>query len=214
MENKQDNNQNNLNKQENFDEPNNKVDKNNVFSKIFSEKSNDIKEDKNIENNNKKTEEENALKKLEEENRKNKDDLLRVLAELENTRKRFLDENDKTSKYAISKFAEDLIPVMENFYMAFDNMKEEELNDQKKVKNFFDGIKLTQNELNSVFKKHGLTRLFPLNEKFDPNLHNAIMQEETSEMEEGQITKVMQAGYKIKDRLLRPALVAVAKAKN
>lgn len=173
--------------------------------------------DKNSSSEKKETVEEDPIlanvKKLEEENKKIKEDFLRVLAELENTRRRATEENEKTAKYAISKFAEDLIPVMENFYLAFNNIREEEINDPKKVKSFFDGIKLTQNELKKVFDKNGLERIFPVNEEFDPNFHNAITQIETSEVEEGKVAQVMQAGYKIKDRILRPALVGVAKAK-
>lgn len=173
--------------------------------------------DKNSSSEKKETVEEDPIlanvKKLEEENKKIKEDFLRVLAELENTRRRATEENEKTAKYAISKFAEDLIPVMENFYLAFDNIKEQEISDPKKVKSFFDGIKLTQNELKKVFDKNGLERIFPVNEEFDPNFHNAITQIETSEVEEGKVAQVMQAGYKIKDRILRPALVGVAKTK-
>lgn len=149
---------------------------------------------------------------LVEENKKLKETLMRTLAELDNTRKRSIEENEKTAKYAISRFAEDLIPVMENFYLAFDSVKDTDLKDEKVAKNFFDGIKLTQNELKKVFDKNGLVRLFPLNEEFNPDLHNAITQIE-SDVDEGMVVQVMQAGYKIKDRLLRPALVGVSKKK-
>ena len=149
---------------------------------------------------------------LEEENKKLKETLMRTLAELDNTRRRSAEENEKTAKYAISRFAEDLIPVMEDFYLAFDSLKDANLSDEKVAKNFFDGIKLTQNELKKVFDKNGLVRLFPLDEDFNPDLHNAIVQIE-SDGEEGKIVQVMQAGYKIKDRLLRPALVGVSKPK-
>ena len=138
---------------------------------------------------------------------------MRTLAELDNTRKRAIEENEKTAKYAISKFAEDLIPVMEDFYLAFDNVKKDDLCDDKIAKNFFDGIVLTQNELKKVFERNGLLRIFPLNENFNPDLHNAIMQVEY-DGEEGKVVQVMQAGYTIKNRLLRPALVGVSKAKE
>lgn len=153
------------------------------------------------------------IEELEEENKKTKETLMRTLAELDNTRKRAIEENEKTAKYAISKFAEDLIPVMEDFYLAFDNVKTEDLCDDKVAKNFFEGITLTQNELKKVFERNGLVRIFPLNEDFNPDLHNAIMQVE-HEGEEGKVVQVMQAGYTIKDRLLRPALVGVSKAKT
>ena len=152
------------------------------------------------------------IEELEEENKKTKETLMRTLAELDNTRKRAIEENEKTAKYAISKFAEDLIPVMEDFYLAFDNVKTEDLCDDKVAKNFFEGITLTQNELKKVFERNGLVRIFPLNEDFNPDLHNAIMQVEY-DGEEGKVVQVMQAGYTIKNRLLRPALVGVSKAK-
>lgn len=158
-------------------------------------------------------EKDNKIKELEDENKKLKDNLMRTLAELDNTRKRSIEENEKTAKYAISKFAEDLIPVMENFYLAFENVKHEDLCDDKVAKNFFEGITLTQNELKKVFDKNGLSRIFPLNEVFNPEFHNAITQIESDE-EDGKIIQVMQAGYKIKDRLLRPALVGVSKQKT
>lgn len=158
-------------------------------------------------------EENNEILKLKEENQKLKDTLMRTLAELENTRRRAGEENEKMAKYAISKFAEDLIPVMENFYLAFKNAGEDGKYDENKAKIFFDGIKLTQNELKKVFDKNGLVRVFPMNEKFNPDFHNAISQIE-SDKEEGIIVDVMQSGYTIKDRLLRPALVIVSKGKN
>ena len=153
------------------------------------------------------------IEELEAENQKTKETLMRTLAELDNTRKRAIEENEKTAKYAISKFAEDLIPVMEDFYLAFDNVKKDDLCDDKIAKNFFDGIVLTQNELKKVFERNGLLRIFPLNENFNPDLHNAIMQVEY-DGEEGKVVQVMQAGYTIKNRLLRPALVGVSKAKE
>lgn len=170
-------------------------------------------------NNDKKTENQEGEKKddekmkLKEENEKLKDTLMRTLAELENTRRRAIEENEKTAKYAISKFAEDLIPVMENFYLAFKNAGDGEQIDLNKAKIFFDGIKLTQNELKKVFEKNGLLRLFPINEEFNPDFHDAISQIE-SDKNEGVIVDVMQSGYTIKGRLLRPALVIVSKGKK
>ena len=170
---------------------------------------NNVEEAKEAEEN----KENDAVTKLEEENKKLKESLMRTLAELENTRRRAIEENEKTSRYAISRFAEDLIPVMENFYMAFDSTKDLDLSESKEFKNFFDGIKMTQSELKKVFDKNGLSRIYPSNEMFDHNFHEAIAQLE-SEAEEGTIVNVLQSGYKIKDRLLRPALVTVAKPKN
>lgn len=218
-----------------FDKKEKKVEENkkeqNIEDKVEKDvkKEENIKEDKKDNKNNSlkslsgignkednKSEEKKLKEKIEEleaENQKTKETLMRTLAELDNTRKRAIEENEKTAKYAISKFAEDLIPVMEDFYLAFDNVKKDDLCDDKIAKNFFDGIVLTQNELKKVFERNGLLRIFPLNENFNPDLHNAIMQVEY-DGEEGKVVQVMQAGYTIKNRLLRPALVGVSKAKE
>lgn len=166
-------------------------------------------EEKEIISDNKENDSDNVL---EEENKKLKESLMRTLAELDNTRRRSIEENEKTAKYAIGKFAEDLIPVMENFYLAFNSIDGKNICDDKVANGFLEGIKLTQNELKKVFDKHGLARIFPENEDFNPDLHNAITQVE-SDKDDGKIVEVMQAGYKIKDRLLRPALVVVSKKK-
>lgn len=156
--------------------------------------------------------EDDKIKLLQEENEKLKESLMRTLAELDNTRRRSAEENEKTAKYAIGKFAEDLIPVMENMYLAFDSIKDADFENNKDAKNFFEGIRLTQNELKKAFERNGVVRIFPLDSEFDPELHDAISQIE-SDKPEGTIVHVMQAGYKIKDRLLRPAMVGVAKSK-
>lgn len=218
-----------------FDKKEKKVEKNKKEQNIEDKVEKDVKKEENIKEEKKdnkndslkslsgignkednKSEEKKLKEKIEEleaENQKTKETLMRTLAELDNTRKRAIEENEKTAKYAISKFAEDLIPVMEDFYLAFDNVKKDDLCDDKIAKNFFDGIVLTQNELKKVFERNGLLRIFPLNENFNPDLHNAIMQVE-HDGEEGKVVQVMQAGYTIKGRLLRPALVGVSKAKE
>lgn len=199
-----------------FDKKNNKKEKSQEIENTEDLEVENEKTDEQEKEENKQADEtqENKVKELEEENKKLKETLMRTLAELDNTRKRSIEENEKTAKYAISKFAEDLIPVMEDFYLAFENVKHEDLCDNTVAKNFFEGITLTQNELKKVFDKNGLSRIFPLNEDFNPDFHNAITQIETEENEDGKVVQVMQAGYKIKDRLLRPALVAVSKSKT
>jgi molecular chaperone GrpE len=147
-------------------------------------------------------------KKLTELN----DRLLRTLAELENTRRRSREDLEKSNKYAVSKFASDLIPVMENFYLAMSSLPEEEVAGNEKVKGFYDGIKMTQSELNKAFEKHGIVRIYPIGEAFNHDLHQAIAQVPSDE-KEGTVVQVLQAGYVINDRLLRPALVGVATSK-
>lgn len=192
----------NENKAKNSENTEEKLNNNEKKEIISDNKENDI-------NNDTKNNSDNVL---EEENKKLKESLMRTLAELDNTRRRSIEENEKTAKYAIGKFAEDLIPVMENFYLAFNSIDGKNICDDKVANGFLEGIKLTQNELKKVFDKHGLARIFPENEDFNPDLHNAITQVE-SDKDDGKIVEVMQAGYKIKDRLLRPALVVVSKKK-
>ena len=191
------------NKNEEFEEASReKKEQENLNSKEENAEKEEIKEKVKAESNSKE-------KELEEENKKLKDSLMRTLAELENTRRIAGEEKEKTAKFAIGKFAEDLIPVMEDFYLAFKNSE----NKENANEIFFDGVKLTHNELKKVFERNGLVRIFPVDEVFNPELHNAISQIE-SDKEEGTIVDVMQAGYTIKGRLLRPALVIVSKGKK
>lgn len=141
------------------------------------------------------------------------DKLLRTLAEIDNVRRRSREEIEKTGKYAVSGFAADLVVVVENFFLATENAPQEEIEKSPAIKNFFDAILMTKKELLKVLEKNQIKRIFPLNEPFDHNFHEAIAQVE-SEAAEGSVAQVVQAGYSIADRLIRPALVAVSKAKS
>ena len=144
--------------------------------------------------------------KLTEENASLKDKLLRTLAELENTRRICEEEKSKTIKFAITNIAKDLIVIMDNFYRAFDNVDE----DKSNLENFWQGMELNFNEFKKVFDKNNIKRIFPLNEEFDPAFHEAISQVE-SDKETGTVVEVLQAGYILNDRVIKPALVVVAK---
>jgi len=140
------------------------------------------------------------------------DKILRSLAEIENLRKRTAEDLEKANKYAISKFASDLVLVVENFYLAVENMPVDEIEKSEKLKNFALGVTMTQKELIKIFEKNGIKRINPINEKFDHNYHQAIAQVEGDEgNESGLVKKVIQAGYLIHDRLIRPALVEIYK---
>jgi len=141
-----------------------------------------------------------------------KDKLLRTTAELQNTIRRNQEEIEKTHKFAITNFAKDLVNTMENLFSALDNLPKEEVEKNEKFKNFADGVALTYSELKKTFDKNKIKRINPMGEKFNPNFHQAIVQIPSDE-EEGSIVQVMQAGYVINDRILRPALVGVAKSK-
>lgn len=168
------------------------------------------KAEQKIEENNQ--EPQSDIAKLEEEKNQLNDKLLRALAELENTRRRSKEEIEKTAKFALSNFANDLILVVENFFLASDNAPKEELEKSAATKGYFDAMLMTQKELIKLLEKNNIKRIFPLNEKFDHNFHEAISQLE-SDKEEGTVIQVVQAGYAISERLIRPALVAVSKGK-
>lgn len=137
------------------------------------------------------------------------DKLLRSMAEAENMRRRYEKMVEDTREYAIVNFAKDLLGVMDNLSRALAH-KPEQLDIQ--TKGIFEGVVMTKDELNSVFKKHGLQPIEPApGEKFDYNLHHAISQVATDEYNQDTVVNLMQAGYKMKDRLLRPASVIVSK---
>ncbi len=142
------------------------------------------------------------------------DKLLRTLAEIDNVRRRSREDVEKASKYAVSGFASDLVVVVENFFLAADNAPLQEIEKCAATKNFFNAIEMTKKELVKVLEKNQIKRIYPLNEKFDHNFHEAIAhldRTEGSSAEEGDVIQVVQAGYLVSDRLIRPALVGVAK---
>ena len=142
-----------------------------------------------------------------------KEKLTRSLADSENLRKRGLEEVNKTKKYAIFKFASELVKVMEVFHVAIDNLPQDFSSERQEIKSFIDGIQMTKEELNKIFRNNGIERINPIGEKFDHNYHEAVAQVE-SEQEEGLVADVVQAGYKINERLIKSALVTVSKKKN
>jgi len=137
--------------------------------------------------------------------------ILRSLADVENLRKRSQQEVEKASKFAISKFASELVMVVENFYLAIDNMPKDELDKSNNLKNFATGVNMTKNELVKILENNGIKRINPEGEKFDHNYHEAIAQAQGDESNSGNVKKVVQAGYSFHERLIRPALVEVFK---
>lgn len=156
---------------------------------------------------------EEKIVELEQKNSELNDKILRCLAELDNVRRRSREEIEKSAKFAISNFVGDLVVVAENFFLASENAPKAEIEKNSAIKNYADAIMMTEKELLKVLEKNQVKRIFPLNQKFDHNFHEAIAQVE-SEAEEGSVVQVVQAGYSIADRLIRPALVGVAKAKG
>ena len=139
-----------------------------------------------------------------------KDRLLRALAETENVRSRFQRERADTQKYAISGFAKDLLTVVDNLRRALDAMPEVEITDPR-TRSLLDGVAATERELLAAFERHGLKRIDPKGENFDHNFHQAIFEAERPGAPAGTVIEVLQPGYVLHDRLLRPAMVGVAK---
>jgi len=140
-----------------------------------------------------------------------KDRLLRAVAETENVRRRAEREKEETAKFAISNFARDLLPVADNLGLTLDNIPDR-LREDETMKAFLEGVELTGRELVKAFEKHGITHIHPEGEKFDHNLHQAMFEVEDDEKPHGTVTQVVQSGYVIENRLLRPAMVGVSKS--
>jgi len=145
-----------------------------------------------------------------------KNQLLRTLADNENNRRRYEKEKEDLSAYIISNFAKEMLSVLDNLQRAIEVSSEIDTEDDKIDKNtvdFIEGVKLTEKQLNSINEKFKITKVDSLNNKFDPNMHQAMFEIENDDEEEGTILQVIQDGFKIEDRLLRPALVGVSKKK-
>ena len=150
---------------------------------------------------------------LKEEAGKLKDQLLRTLAEMDNLRKRTEREKAEATLYAATNFARDVLSVSDNMDRALATAEADHLKEATEpVKNLVAGVEMTRRELLNVFERHGITRVDPVGEKFDPHFHQAMFEVPTNELPPGTVAQVMQAGFKIGDRVLRPALVGIAKA--
>jgi len=142
-----------------------------------------------------------------------KDKLLRTLAEMENLRKRTEREVSDARLYGIASFAREVLQVADNMHRALEATGPE-LREQgdAKVKSLIEGVELTERELLKALEKNGVKKFSPQGEKFDPNVQQAMFEMETADVPPGHVAQVIQAGYMIGERVLRPALVAVAKA--
>jgi molecular chaperone GrpE len=141
-----------------------------------------------------------------------KDRLLRTLAEMENLRRRTEREVADSRVYAVTNFARDILAVADNMERAMKAL-DDEIRDKADagVKALLDGVELTERELIKVMEKHGIKRLEPQGQKFDPNLHQAMFELPDPSVPPGTVVQVMQPGYTIGERVLRPALVGIAK---
>lgn len=149
---------------------------------------------------------------LQKEYTQLKEDLLRAMAEAENIRKRTQKEKIDALKYAISSFGKDLVNVAENLRRAIENIPPSSAEGvPDSVKAFIEGVRLTEKELLSVFEKNGIKQILPLGEKFDHNCHQAMFEVEDDSKPAGTVIQVMEGGYMLHDRLLKPAFVGVSK---
>ena len=142
-----------------------------------------------------------------------KDKLLRALAEQENQRRRFERERDESAKYAIARFARDILAVADNLQRALeaDGADQAQTPDAPRT-GIAAGVAATMRELMAAFERHGVRRIDPLGQKFDPHFHQAVFEVPDATQPPGTVVKVAASGYAIGDRLLRAAMVGVAKA--
>lgn len=151
------------------------------------------------------------LGQVEAERNDLKDKLLRTLAEMENLRRRTEREIADAKAYAVTSFARDLLGTADNLRRAIESAGEAASADgADALKALTEGVELTERELLKTFERHGVRRVDPLGEKFDPNLHQAMFEAPDPTIAKGLVAKVMQIGYKIGERVLRPALVGVS----
>ncbi|MDB5460496.1 MAG: grpE [Caulobacteraceae bacterium] len=150
-----------------------------------------------------------VLDQLQAENAALRDQVLRVAADAENSKRRAEREANDARAYAIQKFARDLLGVADNLSRALQHAPRDDVDTV--VKNFLLGIELTEKELSGAFERNGLKKVDPeRGAKFDPHLHQAMMEQPAEGVEPGSVVQTMQPGYELMGRIVRPALVVVA----
>lgn len=146
--------------------------------------------------------------RMKEEIAQIRDQAMRALAEAENTRRRAQKDREDASKFAISGFARDLLSVADNLRRALNAMPQEA---DETLKNLISGIEATEREMLGVFERNGIKKIEPLNQPFDPNLHEVMFEMPSGGQPVGTILQVMEAGYMLNGRVIRPARVGVAR---
>ena len=164
-------------------------------------------ENQSLENNDNDIDE---LEKLSEELEKLKEEKLRLLAEMENLRKRSEKEKLDSIRYGSINLARDILSPGDNLTRALEAIPEDEKTSEK-FKNLIDGLNMVQKEFSTILSKHGVNKIEAINTKFDHNLHQAMVELEDDKVDEGTVVQEMQSGYTMHDRLLRPSMVAVSK---
>ena len=141
------------------------------------------------------------------------DKYIRSLAETENVRQRMTKQIQDTKNFGIQGFCKDLLEVADVLNLAVDNTPKDQMDNNPHLKNLFDGLTMTEAQLQKVFVKHGLVKIYPeVGEKFDPFVHEAMFQVPTEDKDSNSnVAVVTKIGYKLKERTIRPALVGVFK---
>lgn len=149
---------------------------------------------------------------LEAERNELKDKFLRLMADMENLRRRTEREVADARAYAVANFARDMLNVADNVRRGIENVPEEARESAEGAfKALLEGIDLTERDLQKTLERHGVKKLDPLGQKFDPHVHQAMFEVPNADVPSGTVVQVVQSGYVIGDRVLRPALVGVAK---
>ena len=198
-----------------------KQDQDKHFSKVIKNRPNqeDIKKTKqtkkkNVSDSVKKTSQVNNvnddISKLNEEIENLKEEKLRILAEMENLRKRFEKDKIDSIKYGNHNLARDMLTLGDNLSRALDAISSDEKRSES-FNNLIDGLKIIQKEFVMILEKHGVKKIESINKKFDHNYHQAMLEVETDEFNEGYVVQEIQSGFTMHDRLLRPSMVGVSK---
>lgn len=140
-----------------------------------------------------------------------RDQMLRALAEAENTRRRAERDREETGKFAVANFAREMLAVADNLRRALDSVPSDAKAGNTALATLLEGVELTDRQLQTLFEKHGITRIVPMDQPFDPHFHQAMFEVPGTGKPSGTVVQVLQAGFVIHGRLLRPALVGVAK---
>lgn len=139
------------------------------------------------------------------------DAYLRAVAETENVRRRLEKEKEETGRYAISKFAKDILGVGDNFQRVTDAVPQEAVASDPALKALLEGVTLAERDFRSVLERHGVKAIDPLGQPFNPHQHQAVMEKEDPSVPTGTVLQVFQSGYLIDERCLRPAMVVVSR---
>ena len=182
-----------------------------------SEKEEETLSKNNIIQNDQKSKKTDEVKEetVEEQLKNTKEKLLRTMAEVENQRRRFEKEKLEAFEFGGFNFARESLLLLDNIDRAVISFKNDDnLKDNKDLNKFIGGIEIVKKDLVSIFKKNGIQPIECINKKFDPNFHQAMLEVENNAKEPGTVVQEIQKGYMMKDRLLRPSLVGVAKKRE